>query len=834
MRRDLPSGTVTFLFTDVEGSTKLLHERGEEAYGELLAEHHRLCRQAWKAHDGVEVDTEGDAFFVVFEEAEDAVAAAQDAQAKLSGRPLKVRMGLHTGPVVVRETGYVGRELHRAARIAATGHGGQVVLSQATKSLLDERFAFTSLGEHRLKDFPDPIALYQLGEEHFPPLRTISNTNLPRPVSSFIGRDRELQEVLATIEHGARLLTLTGPGGSGKTRLALEAATTLVSTYKAGVFWVGLASLRDPSLVSEQIAETLGAKADLAAYIGERQMLLLLDNLEQVVEVAPELSTLLSSCANLTLLCTSRELLRVQGEVQYAVPPLASPEAVSLFCARSGLDHGPEITELCTRLDNLPLAVELAATRTTALTPAQICERLSQRLDLLKGGRDADPRQQTLRATIDWSYELLAEEEQRLFRGLSVFAGGCAFEMAEEIAGSGLDTLQSLCEKSLVRFTNRRYWMLETIREYAAEKLQEAGKVSALRQRHADYFAARAMKMLKAGRWTAGPEAFDDITRDLPNFRAALRWVLEEGQAAAALRLGITLHFFWLARSHFRDAIRWLNSAPLDDESVSVDVRASALYVAGLIALRVLDDVDRAEPLFKASLDLLEELHDPQRIGAALARLGNCAHKRGDLERSLGLYNHALRVWEESGDRDGEANALHLIGEAYRDLKAYDEGQRYLERAASLTRELTNTDQLRNTLHSLGDLALDRGDYENAIRRYRESLELNMKLEGKREEVYCVAGIGSVLAELGWSALAVELWGWAEAQEADLGFRMLSIERQRYKRRMVAARAAIGDARFAVAYEDGATLPRQAALDRALAAHRELVQYRRARRSPHI
>ena len=344
-------------------------------------------------------------------------------------------------------------DVHFAARVMSSGHGGQVVFSKATADLVEVEL--TDLGEHRLKDIERAVPLFQLGEGTFPPLKTISNTNLPRPASSFVGREQELAEVLSRIEQGARLLTLTGPGGTGKTRLALEAAATLVPDYKAGVFWVGLASLRDPALVSETISQALGAKDGLAEHIGERELLLLLDNLEQVIEAAPELSALLQACPNLTLLVTSRELLRVAGEVEYPVPPLASPEAVSLFCERAQLEPSEEIAELCARLDNLPLAVELAAARTKALSPTQILERLSHRLDLLKGGRDADPRQQTLRATIEWSYDLLSAAEQELFARLSVFAGGCTLEAAEEVCDADLDTLQSLVEKSLVRFTER-------------------------------------------------------------------------------------------------------------------------------------------------------------------------------------------------------------------------------------------------------------------------------------------------------------------------------------------------------------------------------------------
>ena len=406
VRRDLPTGTVTFLFTDVEGSTTLLEEIGDEAYEEALSVHRRIVRAACQAHDGAEVDTQGDAFFFAFPEPSGALAAAQEMTEGLMAGPIQVRIGLHTGTPRLGQEGYVGSDVHFAARVAATGHGGQIVLSKATAELM--RAELTDLGEHRLKDVAEPVAIYQLGSGSFPPLKTISNTNLPRPASSFVGREAELQAVLERIKGGARLLTLTGAGGSGKTRLALEAAATLVPEYKAGVFWVGLAPLRDPALVTETISQTLGAKNGLAEHISEREMLLLLDNLEQVVDAAPELASLLEACPNLTLFCTSRELLRVRGEVEYPVPPLASPEAVALFCERSGLEPSEEIAELCARLDNLPLAVELAAARTKALTPAQILERLSQRLDLLRGGRDADPRQQTLRATIAWSYDLLS------------------------------------------------------------------------------------------------------------------------------------------------------------------------------------------------------------------------------------------------------------------------------------------------------------------------------------------------------------------------------------------------------------------------------------------
>jgi predicted ATPase len=515
-RRDLPAGNVTVLFTDIEGSTGLIEELGEEAYLRALAEHRRLLRAAFATHRGVEVDTQGDAFLYAFADPVEALAAAAQAQDALASGEVKVRMGLHTGELQLTGEGYAGRELHRAARIAASAHGGQIVVSAATRALVDGEL--TELGEHRLKDFDEPVPLFQLGSERFPPLKTISNTNLPRPASSFVGRARERDELLALIRNGSRLVTLTGPGGSGKTRLALEAASELVPAFKAGVFWVGLSALRDPALVTPTIAQTLGARDGLAQHVGARELLLLLDNLEQVVEAAPELSQLLEACPNLKLLVTSRELLRINGEVDYPVPPLAEPEAAELFCERSRLQPDETIAELCRRLDELPLALELAAARTRVLTPAQILDRLGQRLDLFKGGRGADPRQQTLRATIEWSHDLLTGDEKQLFARLAVFAGGCTLDAAADVCDAGLDVLQSLVDKSLLRHTDVRFWMLETIREFAAERLADRLEAGQVFERHARWYLVLAKSAHGELRGEAGGSGWNAST---PNWRTS-------------------------------------------------------------------------------------------------------------------------------------------------------------------------------------------------------------------------------------------------------------------------------------------------------------------------
>ena len=400
--RDLPTGDVTFLFTDVEGSTKLLHELGEDRYAEALAAHRRVLREAFGAHGGVEVDTQGDSFFVAFPTAQGALQAATATLNGLAAGPISVRIGIHTGTARVGEEGYVGVDVHRAARIAASGHGGQVLVSASTAELVGTA-GLRDLGYHRLKDLSEPERIYQLGAEDFPPLESLHRTNLPLPSTPFLGRRDELAAALAQLSRAeVRLLTLTGPGGTGKTRLALQIAGELASRYAHGVWWVPLATLRDPQLVVESAAQALGADDGLVEHVADRSMLIVFDNFEQVVDAAPDVAALLSSCPNLDLLVTSREPLRVNAEQVYEVPPLAPQEGVGLFLARAravkpDFEGDESISEICRRLDDLPLALELAAARVTALTPGQILERLSHRLPLLTGGaRDLPERQRTL------------------------------------------------------------------------------------------------------------------------------------------------------------------------------------------------------------------------------------------------------------------------------------------------------------------------------------------------------------------------------------------------------------------------------------------------------
>ena len=821
MRSDLPSGTVTFLFTDVEGSTRLLHDLGADGYAEALAEHRRLIRDACAAEGGVEVDTQGDAFFFAFATAPGAIAAASAFTEALGSGPISVRAGLHTGTPLMTDEGYVGGDVHRAARIAACGHGGQVLVSSSTAPLVE--LELTDLGEHRLKDLSAPQRIYQVGDGDFPALKSLYRTNLPVPATPFLGRERELSEVVELLSaEGARLLTLTGPGGTGKTRLALQAAGLASEAYHDGVFWVPLAPLREPALVLATAAQTLGSKNGLAEHIADKSMLCLFDNFEQVVDAAPELAALVGVCPNLDVLVTSRERLRVQGEQTYPVPPLAESDGEALFLARAravdpAFVASEAVRELCLRLDELPLALELAAARTALFSPEQLLTRLSQRLDLLKGERDADPRQQTLRATIEWSYDLLEGEEQRLFARLAVFAGGCTYDAAGEIAGAEPDALQSLLDKSLLRKRESpvgpRYWMLETIREYATERLEESGEAGELRMRHAEGFLALAEEAEPHLR-DDGEEWVERLEVELDNFRTALDWIEASPDGQLDLRLTGALSRFWYLHTHLSEGRRRLDAALASDARMT-PTRAKALTGASVIALN-LGDSETARRRAEEALELYRELKDPWGVAYSTMMIGNVFAEAGDLATALPFLETSMLAFRELGDEHytgvAAANVAWVVG----DLGDKDRERTLLEDNLERARSLNNRRLEMYAIDQLAMVARDDGRLLEAASMLREALRINYELGDRLELAINLGRLANVLAPAGEAELAARLLASSEALTTETGSRTPWWAARRNDETRTIVRSQLDDEAFTEASERGAKLRIDAAVALAL------------------
>ena len=708
----LPTGTVTLLFTDIEGSTRLLDELGDR-YADVLADHHRLMREAFGPRGGVEVDTAGDAFFVAFERASDAVSAAADAQDALAPTGLRVRMGIHTGEPLVTETGYVGMDVHRAARVMAAGHGGQVLISQTTRELLDSDVDLLDLGEHRLKDLSAPQRLYQLGGGEFPRLKTLHQTNLPIQPTPLLGRRDELRE-LGSLLRENRLVTLIGPGGSGKTRLALQLAAEFVEEFEDGIFWVPVQSVTDPALVERGIAQAVGAQDGLAPSIGNRRLLLVVDNLEQVLSCAPTLGALLVETPHAKVVATSREPLRVSGEQRFLVSPLPEVDAVALFVERAqavdpSFRPDAAVDEICRRLDGLPLAIELAAARITLLPPVELLARLDRALPLLTGGPlDAPERQQTLRGAIEWSYELLDQEEQRVFRGLAVFAASFDLDAALAVCDADLDTLQSLVDKSLVRrWGSGRFGMLETIQEYAGEQLEASGEEPEVTARHARHFLGVAESAhLSADSLDLG-QRHDIALEEQANLRRAIAWS-RTNDPELGLRLVVALENLWM----------------------TVGGGEGREYVEALLA--------------QAPADL-----DRRLRGQAVRTLGGCLYISGDFEGGARLYEDALADFEAVGDEAAAAHIVHRLGmEASRQGRS-DEARRLAEQSLGTSRRLGSKSGEAFGLSLLAELAWSDGDREEALELKAESARLSAEIGFVWWEAGALADLADWSFELG-------------------------------------------------------------------------------------
>jgi predicted ATPase/class 3 adenylate cyclase len=765
--RELPSGTVSFLFTDIEGSTRLLGELGG-AYADALAEHGRQLRAVFACHGGVEVDTQGDAFFVAFGRASDALAAAAEGQEALAGGSIRLRMGVHTGEPTVTEEGYVGIDVHRAARIAAAGHGGQVVVSQTTCDLVGAA-GLRDLGVHRLKDLSAPERLYQLGFDEFPPLKTLYQTNLPVPATLFLGREGELAEVGALLARpDVRLLTLTGAGGSGKTRLALQAAGAATDEYAQGVWWVPLAPVRDAAAVLEATARALGASGALAESIGERRLLLLLDNFEHVIGAAADLSPLLAACPNLDVLVTSRERLQLDGEQVYPVPVLARPDARALFVARARAvrpEFQPDaaLNELCARLDDLPLALELAAARTIILSTEQLLARLGQRLDLLRGGRDADLRQQTLRATIEWSYDLLDQDEQKLFARLSVFRGGCTLEAAEAVCDANLDRLQSLVDKSLVRVREQRFWMLESIREFALESLRDSGEEDEMNRRHAEFFLELAESAHLSADTIELGQRHDLVIPEQENLRGAIDGAVERGDTSSALQLAVALEQFWITQDP-HEGSRRLESLLAAASDTPPLLRARALRVLGA-ATYIAGEFERGNELHEQSLEQFRALGEELAAAHLLDRLASEAMRTGDRARARALSDESLETHRRHGSRTGEATALGLLANLKADEEQLEEAIEIALQSAALAADAGFFWWQVHQLYHACEWSLALEHLDEAEQHERAALRRAHEIRDRQMTIYLLALAARCAAARSDAEQAGRLWGAIETEE---------------------------------------------------------------------
>ena len=788
--RELPTGTVTLLFTDIEGSTRLLQQVGHR-YDDILTECRQLLRAAFHRWNGYEVDTQGDAFFVIFARATDAVSAAVEMQRALAahtwpeGAIVHIRMGLHTGEPQRSAEGYVGLDVHETARIMSAGHGGQVLLSQTTRDLVEHDLpggvSLRDLGSHRLKDLLHPSHLFQLVisglPADFPPLKTLDthHSTLPISLTSLIGRQQEVAEISALLKSPEmRLLTLLGPGGIGKTRLAIEVTTQMRSFFVGGTCFVGLAAVNDPQLVVPSIARELGLKESgnrplleqVRAFVGEQHFLLVLDNFEQIVAAAPQLEELLADCPRLSMLVTSRAVLHLSTEQVFPITPLSLPSlsssdnediaesaAVTLFVQRARHilpsfqltpTNARAIAEVCVRLDGLPLAIELAAARVKLLPPQALLARLSQRLQLLTGGSRSLPiRQQTLRSTIQWSYDLLGPQEQALFQLLSIFVDGWTLEAAEALCqGIGqadldvLNTLSALLDNSLIQSSAEgaeepRFLMLQTVREFGLERLTASGDLQRTRGAHAHYFLALAEQ---AEPELHGPNQAMWVARlgqEHDNLRTALEWALEQvsdEQAAErreiGMRLSAALKEFWMILGYYGEARAFLERVLALSEGTSTALRARVLRAIASVA-DCQGDIDRIEVVAQQSLTLSRELEDTCGIAESLGSLAAAVWLRGKVVEAISLHEEQVRLLRQVGEPGEVAEALFPLAEHVSTHGEYARGQALFEEALQLFRQAGNELWVGGTLvHSASWLWFMLGDLGTMHQRFQEGQAL--------------------------------------------------------------------------------------------------------------
>jgi predicted ATPase/class 3 adenylate cyclase len=912
-----PTGTITFLFTDIQGSTRLW-EQHPQAMETALDRHNALVREAVEAHGGYVFKTVGDAFCTAFTVASDALAAAVATQRALFAEPwgetgrLRVRIALHTGTAGAHNGDYTGFTLSRVARILAAGHGDQILLSRVTEELLTDQMpsgvTLRDLGAHQLKDLSRPEYIFQVLApdlpDRFPPLKTLERraSNLPAQMTPLIGRVQEAAAACALLRRpDVRLLNLIGPGGTGKTRLGLQVASDLLDEFESGIYFVGLTPISVPTLVASTIGQTLGLKEgsgqpmveSLKDFLRDKQLLLLLDNFEQVVDAAPLLAELLAAAPRLKMLITSRAVLHLSGEHAFPVPPLALPDstslqstsadvvstlshytAVELFIQRAQAvkpdfqvttGNAAAVAEICARLDGLPLAIELAAARVKLFPPQALLARLSSRLKLLVGGgQDRPARQQTLRSAIDWSYDLLDAAEQALFRRMGVFAGGGTVETAETVCAelsieneelrnashdqillnsqfSILNLLESLVDKSLLRQEvgpegEPRFTMLETIREYALERIDMCGEAEALRRQHAACFLSLAEQ--------AEPELYgaeqriwlERLEAEHDNLRAALAWGLrteshpegtrprtdrspssvangqlqlttDSGQRTElGLRLAAALWVFWWKHGYFSEGRVWLASAlERAGAGAPAPARAKALHGAGSLALAQHDFTPAAE-LLEAGLALYQSLGDKRGCAWAISELGHLALYQGEDERAARRYAEGLALSRELGDTYNSAWALNHLGNVALRRGAPDQARELLAQSLALFQALSHTAGVATVLNQLGRVALCAGDLAKARELFDESLAIFRELGQKRNIALSLVGLAVVASQEGQAEQAVRMFGAAERLLNDIGAVLEPADRAEYDRGVAGVRTQLDPAAFAAVWEDGRAL----------------------------
>ena len=810
----LPTGDVTFLFTDIEGSTRIVQELGASRYGDVLELHRQVMRDAFAAHHGIEVSTEGDSFFVVFTDARDAVEATAEAQRALARAEwphgvggLRVRMGIHTGDGAIGAGTYVGAAVNRAARIASVAHGGQVVLSSATRALVEDGLPsgarLRDLGEHRLKDLAEPERIAQLvmrgltGE--FPPLRSLEATpnNLPVQLTSFVGRDEDVVAVAERLRT-ARLVTLTGPGGTGKTRLALQVAADIADRFPDGVWFVPLAPIHDPSLVASTIAAAIGVRSvgarpildTLIEHLREAETLIVLDNVEQVVESAPLVADLLREASQLRVLVTSRIVLRLSGEHEVPLDALDGGDGVRLFVERARAvrpdfsltdDNGPIVTEIVARLDGLPLAIELAAARSRLLSPSAMLSRLDRRLDLLAADlRDLPARQRTIRGAIDWSYDLLEPDLQRSFARLAVFVGGATLDDIEAVVvGLGqadvdvLGSIEALVEHSLVRRTDDdadiRFVMLATIREYAQEKLAQSGEEPAVRDRHAAHYLTVAESTAPQLTGADQVRALDRFDAERDNLRAALGHALEASDAVLALRLCSSLWRYWQMRGlMFEGMERTREALAMSDAASHPSEYLAALDAAGGLTWW-LGDYAACEDFYRRALDGHLTAGDEQAIARAYYNLSFPTAFIGEEVRAIELSIEARDRFDRLGDADGVARARWGLGVLHLSAGDLDTARRELQTAVDHFRGTSLRFDLGWALFGLGQVAFRQDELDVADRAWGDALRIFGDVGDSAGVAMLLDACASLLARRGDRPRAARLSGAVARLERTIG-----------------------------------------------------------------